>query len=150
MTDEELLARAQNKCEELQLALLEIGACAQAARTPIDEGELDFVTVRCELTDMDCYLTQARFAAGSMRDAMVDLVSLVRRLQAAYHALYQAWQIAQTDLDQWQAIRPALVELDQESLAILSQVSEALAHAEGMERSALHEGLAEVLSRDRE
>lgn len=99
MNDEEILAQAHAKCYELRQALLEIGDSVATARAPLETGELDFVTIRGELTDMDYYLSQARFAAGAMQDSVVDLVGLVRRLQNAYHAVYQAWQTAQADLE---------------------------------------------------
>jgi hypothetical protein len=143
MTDEELLIRAQNKCEELRLALLEIGECVKAARTPIDEGELDFVTVRGELTDMDYYLMQARFAAGAMRDSVVDLVGLVQRLQTAYHVVYQAWQTAQTTLQNpdTQRVQHLIADLDQEALDLLQWVSTALSQPPEVEGVALREVL---------
>jgi hypothetical protein len=130
MNDEAILIHALNACEELRQALREIDTSVRAARQPIDDGELDFVTVRGELQDMDYYLTQARFAAGSMRDAVVDLVALVRRLQQAYHALYQAWQSAQTQVQSTEPLRQRLATLDAASLEMLRRIAAGLGNAE--------------------
>jgi predicted RNA polymerase sigma factor len=92
---------------------------------------------------MDYYLMQARFAAGAMRDSVVDLVGLVQRLQTAYHVVYQAWQTAQTTLQNpdTQRVQHLIADLDQEALDLLQWVSTALSQPPEVEGVALREVL---------
>ena len=145
MNDDELISHAMHTCDELRQALQEIGDSVKVACAPIDDGELDFTTVRGELIDMDYYLMHARFAEGALRDSFMDLVGLVRRLQHAYHTVYRAWQA-----DQLQAMSRTLSDLDRESLDILNRVSETLAHREGLERLTLRDELDLLLSKYRQ
>lgn len=145
MKDEEIISHALQTCDQLRQALQEIGDSITTARTPIDDGELDFTTIRGELTDMEYYLMHARFAEGALRDSFVDLVGLVRHLQQAYHNVYRAWQTAQSD--QAQAIRRTLSTVDQQSLDTLRRVSELLAQSEGVERLNLRSEINVLLSK---
>ena len=65
----------------------------KTAREPIDNQEWDFTTIRGELTDMLEYLQDAQRYNNAVRNSFIELIALIRRLQAAYHDAYEANQV---------------------------------------------------------
>jgi hypothetical protein len=148
---EEIVRRALATCDKLWDALKEIETSVQTARTPIEEGELDFVTVRGELIDMDYYLMNARNAQGSVRHALIEVMALVRRLQHAYHTAYLAWQSARKDAStaahdaELNMMRRLIADLDQDALDVLNAIADALATTDNAARTWLQRRLDALL-----
>jgi hypothetical protein len=133
---EEITQRALQTCEKLRAALRDIETSVKTARTPIEEGELDFVTVRGELIDMDYYLMHARHALGSMQNAFMDVIGFARRTLYAYDVVYQAWQSAQADVQnaareaELRTLRRLIDDLEVQAAAIANMGQASDAHTE--------------------
>jgi hypothetical protein len=146
--DEKLIQHAMDTCHKLREALDLIETTRKAARTPIEDGELDFVTVRGELDDMEYYLMNARQAETTLRYSFSEIVALVKRLQHAYRTAYRAWQAAQHDAQTIQhetelkVIRRVIADIDQQSVELLNRLCELLAKRVGLERFALQQDIA--------
>ncbi len=137
------IRKGLNAAETLRGILISMRESVKAAREPFEDDILDHPAIIGELIDLEGYIQMAEREISAINASSVEMLNLIERLQARFHALHHAYNIAIRENELLGSLNAGV---DLETLELLLDAAKILTSMSDEERGAAYQQIRLALS----